>query len=145
MSGLAALTYSSAPESARQFDVVRLELLRRRVLVFGVTLGVLLILLTLLGQLALHNAERPLRAMALSPGVGGAVMIVVVLTKLRRRRRTMSLRELVKRTTILVIVSIVMQIPAAQIIAQALVVLLTRAGLKVDNISGLSPLLVSML
>jgi len=145
MSGVASLTYCSAPESARQFDVVRLELLRRRVLVFGVTLGILLILLTLLGQLALHEARGAHRAMALSPGVGGAVMIVIVLTKLRRRRRTMSLHDLVKRTTILVIVSIVMQIPAAQIIAQALVVLLTRAGLKDVHIGGLAPLLVSML
>src|SRR3954453_7801957 len=126
-------------------DAARLALLRRRVLWLAYAVGSVLIALSLLGELAVLRSGRPVRAAALSPAVGGLLMIVIATVKSRRERREVSLRRLVRRTMLVVVLAVVMQIPASAITAKAISRILVQAGFQHVQIGLLAPLLVSML
>jgi serine phosphatase RsbU (regulator of sigma subunit) len=125
-------------------DAARLDLLRRRVVWFAASVGVVLIGLSLLSLLAVRGAGWRLRAPVLSPGVGGVVLIIVACTKLRARRGTMTLRQLVRRPMVIVIVMVVTQISASKITADAISQMMRQAGFQHVQIGALVPLLVSM-
>src|SRR6185295_224237 len=117
----------------------------RRVLWFAYAVAVVLIAISLLSIAVVGGINTPHRAIVLAPGVGGVVMIVMATLKLRRRRRNMSLHELVRRTSLFVVLAIVMQIPAAKATAEAITQTMRQAGLQHAHIGALMPLMVSLL
>ncbi|MBC8108944.1 MAG: hypothetical protein H7Z14_20330 [Anaerolineae bacterium] len=127
------------------FDGARLELIRRRVMWFAYTLGVVLIAMSLIAQLVVHAARNATRLIALAPAAGGIALMCAATFKLRRRRYGMSLQTLIRRTSALVVVAVVMQIPATKVVSDAREEILHRAGAQHVQIGALMPLLVSML
>src|SRR4051794_28239555 len=105
----------------------------------------LLILLSLLSELALKGARRPVRVSALSPGMGGLMMLVVATRKLRRDRSHLSLRNLVFRSTAMVVTTVVIMIPASQATAVAFAQMMRNAGLQHVQIGAFVPLLFALL
>lgn len=126
-------------------DAYRLELLRRRIVVMAVTIGVILIGVSILSMLIVRASERPTRAGTLSPGIGGVVLILAALFKMRFRVRSIPLRELLFRSTLIVVVTVMMQIPSSAITARAIEQALRNAGFIHVQIGSLVPLLISML
>ncbi|CAN5520505.1 hypothetical protein BH09PLA1_BH09PLA1_35520 [soil metagenome] len=127
------------------FDAARLELIRRRVLWFAYAVAMVLIAISLLSFVVVRGVRRPHLAIVLAPAFGGAMMIAMATLKLRRKRRDMSLRSLVRRTSLFVVLSIVMQIPSARVTADAITQTLIQAGFHHVQIGPLMPLLVSLL
>lgn len=126
-------------------DSYRLELLRRRIVVMAVTIGVILIGVSVLSMLIVRASERPTRAGTLSPGIGGVVLILAALLKMRFRVRSIPLRELLLRSTLMVVLTVMMQIPSSAITARAIEQALRNAGFVHVQIGSLVPLLISML
>ena len=135
-----------APDTSRQLDAARLELIRRRVIVFTFAVGTLLILL---GTAPLVLSGQPMRAVKRAGLVGnivaGAVLVVVPLFRLRRRRETMTLRALVRRTTYIVGLGVAVQVPAAVGIAAIATEALHRVGFTHASIGPVVPMTVALL
>jgi sigma-B regulation protein RsbU (phosphoserine phosphatase) len=135
-----------APDTSRQLDAARLELIRRRVIVFTFAVGALLILL---GTAPLILSEQPMRAVKRAGLLGnimaGIVLTVVPLFRLRRRRETMTLNQLVRRTTFIVVLAVAVQVPAAVGIANLVTEALHRLGFPRASIGAMMPLTLAML
>lgn len=112
---------------------------------FGFVVGTLLILMSAGSELMLRTAKRTDRIAALAPGLGGVAMMIGAATKIRRDRATMSLRSLVFRTTALVVVAVVIQVPSSRLTADVISQLMISAGLRHAHIGALMPLTLSML
>ena len=134
------------PDTSSQLDAARLELIRRRVIVFTFAVGTLLILL---GTAPLVMSEQPIRAVKRAGLLGniaaGAVLVVVPLFRLRRRRETMTLRQLVRRTTFIVALAVAVQVPAAVGIAALVTEALHRIGFPRASIGAMMPMTVALL
>ena len=111
---------------------------------FTYMLGIVLIAMSVVAQLVVRTSGSR-RMIGVAPALGGVAMMVAATFKLRRRRHAMSMQTLIRRTTALVVVAVVMQIPAAKVVSDALEEILRRAGLERVQIGALVPLLVSML
>ena len=132
-------------DSDRDFDAARLELLRRRVVIMVCVVGVVLIGLTMLAQLALRGAIGVKRVSSLAPALGGVAVINAAQTKVRRVRGQLPLRSIVNRSTALVTVAIIMLVPASHVVADGIEQGMQRAGFRHVQIGALAPALVGML
>lgn len=140
------MSTSVSPAAGRgDIDSYRLDLLRRRIVVMAVAIGVVLICIAALNALIVQASSGPRRMMTLSPGIAGAVMIVMALVVMRRRARRLTLGNLLRRSTVIVVTTVLMQIPSSAITAKAISKLMQDAGLERAQIGSLVPLLASML
>lgn len=131
--------------SQSELDTARLELLRRRVALFGVALGVLVAILTGLQTLVvLQQPGGSLRSSRIVAGLLMAAVLIVVPGYRHGRRSTRTLRSLVWRTNLLVVVAVLSQIGGANTLAQALTDVLRVFGF-VGNLGPMVPLVVFLL
>jgi serine phosphatase RsbU (regulator of sigma subunit) len=111
----------------------------------AVAIGVVLITVSLVSYAIIQVSNRPRRLMTLSPAMCGTILIFVALVKMRRRAKQFSLRNLLLRSNLLVVMTVLMQIPSSAITAKAISQALQNAGFAHASIGSLVPLLVSML
>jgi serine phosphatase RsbU (regulator of sigma subunit) len=127
------------------FDTARLELIRRRVLVYAYAVGCVLIAISLLSVLVVREGgNRPHTGIALAPAAGGVMMIIMATIRIRRRRRDMTLQAIVRRSSLFIVLAVIMQIPSSKVTADAIAQIMMNAGLQRVSIGALMPLLVSM-
>jgi len=124
--------FAAANLSQGEFDQARLELLRRRVIIFATVVGSLLIVLSGLQWwlstvvLAQHSTRRSNMGMMSGLFIG---LVLITLPRIRRQGFSQTtLRSLIWRTIIIVIISVVSQTVGAIVLAAGITEVLRPLG-----------------